>query len=65
MKIKTNHQNLWARTEILKEKFIALNSYIRKKRKSIKQIKLSRLLPLETRKIRTKSKVSEKRNNKG
>lgn len=39
MKIKTNHQNLWARTEILKEKFIALNSYIRKKRKSIKQIK--------------------------
>ena len=39
MKIKSNHQNLWARTEILKEKFIALNVYIRKKRKNIKQIK--------------------------
>ena len=36
MKIKTSHQNLWDRTEILKEKFIALNAYIRKKKKTYK-----------------------------
>ena len=33
MKIKTSHQNLWDRTEILQEKIIALNAYIKKQRK--------------------------------